>query len=396
MSKKYTKAILQDLYDDQVAANEALEKRILDLEARLSRNSSSPVHAVSNPAQSLMTETAKIIQDSSTVEKNSPYLKNVNEESWAAFSLLYAHYRKKGGMKATRDLMSPEVLNYYSFQITDDLLTLDNDILFDSINSLNQPSLDPMDILISGLSMKFNKSYDKNLVQQYISSFITLLQNYPIIKKKCKQEAIVKQFYKKLQPTTLSQDMLNLEIKDVTEAIQTLHAKLKTMDIQHYENSRGVKKQAVTESIELQRKISAEKCANCKFSTKPETAQLHRIWKCHDVNFCHRCDQKHLALGPQCKFKDKKIFDYEAYLEKKKVSDTTPYQRKEPKLANIATEEFIKRSDFDELKLMFVEQMKKIDKKLGKASDSDVSKKLSGSALIIDSGCNHTCINDPS
>ena len=95
MSKKYTKAILQDLYDDQVAANEALEKRILDLEARLSRNSSSSVHAVSNPAQSLMTETANIIQDSSTVEKNSPYLKNVNEESWAAFSLLYAHYRKR-------------------------------------------------------------------------------------------------------------------------------------------------------------------------------------------------------------------------------------------------------------------------------------------------------------
>ena len=52
--------------------------------------------------------------------------------------------------------------------------------LFDGINNLNQPSLDPMDLLISGLSMKANKNYEKNLVQQYISSFITLLQNYPI------------------------------------------------------------------------------------------------------------------------------------------------------------------------------------------------------------------------
>ena len=31
-----------------------------------------------------------------------------------------------------------------------------------------------------------------------------------------------------------------------------------------------------------------------------------------------------------------------------------------PKVANIATEDFIKKSDFDELKMMFVEQMNKI------------------------------------
>lgn len=127
--------------------------------------------------------------------------------------------------------------------------------------------------------MKFNKDYDKNLVQQYISSFITLLQNYPIINTKCKQEAIVKQFYKKEPPASLSQNMLNLEIKDVTEAIQTLHSKLKTMDIQHYENSRGARKPVVTGSSDVHQNKSADKCANCKFSTKPEHAQLHRIMK---------------------------------------------------------------------------------------------------------------------
>ena len=54
-----------------------------------------------------------------------------------------------------------------------------------------------------------------------------VITQIPIINANCKSEAIVKQFYKKLQPESLSQDMLNLEIKDVTEAIQTLHAKLK-------------------------------------------------------------------------------------------------------------------------------------------------------------------------
>ena len=120
-------------------------------------------------------------------------------------------------------------------------MLMDDQSLFQGINNLNQPSLDPMDVLISGLTMKYSKTYDKNLVQQYISSFITLLGNYPIIKAKCKPEAIVKQFYKKLQPNSLSQDMLNLEIKDVTEAFQTLHSKLKTKDIQHFENTRDLK-----------------------------------------------------------------------------------------------------------------------------------------------------------
>ena len=112
--------------------------------------------------------------------------------------------------------------------------------------------------------------------------------------------------------------MLNLEIKDVKEAIQTLHSKLKTMDIQHYENSRGVKKSVVTESNENSRKITVEKCANCKFSSKPETSQLHRIMKCFDIHFCYRCGLDHLALGPHCKFKDKKIFDFDAFFGEEK------------------------------------------------------------------------------
>ena len=131
--------------------------------------------------------------------------------------------------------------------------------------------------------------------------------------------------------------MLNLEIKDVKEAIQTLHSKLKTMDIQHYENSRGVKKSVVTESNENSRKITVEKCANCKFSSKPEKFQLHRLWYCHDLHYCFRCNSKHLALGPDCKFKDKRIFDYEAYLDHKKGVKDTPNKKKDRKVANIAT-----------------------------------------------------------
>ena len=100
-------------------------------------------------------------------------------------------------------------------------------------------------------------------------------------------------------------------------------------------------------------------------------------------------------MGPDCKFKDNRIFDYEAYLDKKRGVKDTPNKKKDQKVANIATEDYIKRSDFDELKTMFVDQMKKLEKTTKKTSDSDVRQNLSGSRLIIDSGCNHTCINDP-
>ena len=80
--------------------------------------------------------------------------------------------------------MSPEVLNYYDYQITGDLLTMEDKKLFDGINNLNQPSLDPMDLLISGLSLKANKSYEKNWCNDI---FHLLLQNYQSIKVKCKE-----------------------------------------------------------------------------------------------------------------------------------------------------------------------------------------------------------------
>ena len=45
---------------------------------------------------------------------------------------------------------------------------------------------------------------------------------------------------------------------------------------------------------------------------------------------------------------------------------------------------------------MFIKHLEKIDKKLDGATGIDVSANLSGESIIIDSGCSHTCINNPS
>ena len=132
----------------------------------------------------------------------------------------------------------------------------------------------------------------------------------------------------------MAQDNLNLEINDINLAIQTLHQKLKTKDIQEFENTRIFIKHDITESIEVQRKVNCERCANCKYSTRPETSQLHKIWNCREIEFCFRCNLKHLALGPHCKFKDTKVFNYENYLKRKKEEAPT---KTPPKVANVIT-----------------------------------------------------------
>ena len=128
--------------------------------------------------------------------KESPFLKNVNEESWFTFSLSYSNYWKKGGIKRIYDMLSQEALSYYQFQVAEDILQMNDDILFRTINTLNQPNMEPLEILICGISMEESKSYNKSVIRQYISSFITILASYPIIQAECMPQAIIKQFYK--------------------------------------------------------------------------------------------------------------------------------------------------------------------------------------------------------
>ena len=132
---KQTKKELQEILLEQITLNRDLVQRLQNMEARMQNMANVPIprpisppilpQAYSNQPppyissatdspNHLMMETARIIQDSSTVEKTSPFLDGVDEALWHVFSLKFIHYRTKGGKKPTRDLLSPSVLNYYS------------------------------------------------------------------------------------------------------------------------------------------------------------------------------------------------------------------------------------------------------------------------------------------
>ena len=173
-----TKKDLERLLKEQISENRALEQRLQDMEARMQNMANvvvprelpppyTPPEA--NSSNVLMMETARIFQDSSSVEKTSPFLDGVDEASWQAFSLKFIHYRTKGGKKPTRDLLSPSVTHYYASQIAGNIWQMGDIDLYNAINSINQPNLEPINILISSLSMKPTKVYVKKLVQEYIS-----------------------------------------------------------------------------------------------------------------------------------------------------------------------------------------------------------------------------------
>ena len=147
-----------------------------------------------------------------------------------------------------------------------------------------------------------------------------------------------------------------MEICDINLAIQTLHQKLKLKDIQEFENTRTSIKHDGTESNDVQRKVISEKCANCKYSTKPETSQLHKILNCREIDFCFRCNAKHLALGPHCKFKDTKVFNFENYLKKKKDEVSTKVPQKE---SNVTTE-VTKAMEPNDLSLQILQEIEVI------------------------------------
>ena len=163
---KQTKKDVQELLLEQISVNKALEQRLVDMEARMQNMANINVPRESPPPYTppdvnssnlLMIETAKIIQDSSSVEKTSPFLDGVDEASWQAFSLKFIHYRTKGGNKPTRDLLSPSVMHYYGSQIVNNIWTMNDIDLYWAINNTNQPNLEPINILISSLSMKPTK-----------------------------------------------------------------------------------------------------------------------------------------------------------------------------------------------------------------------------------------------
>jgi len=90
---------LQALLEDSKRDNQALEQRLLDMEALIKSLQSGtrpqetiPLNSSPSPPSTspiisdpIMTATAKMLQDSSNVEKTSPFLSGVDEESWKNF-----------------------------------------------------------------------------------------------------------------------------------------------------------------------------------------------------------------------------------------------------------------------------------------------------------------------
>ena len=263
------------------------------------RSDSDCIPTTRDDSHSLMNETAKIIADSSRIEKEAPICDAVDEDAWNCFALKYSVYLTKGGKKPLKDLITLNVMNYYKRRLPNHNLQLMPSVnLFDLISDLNKSILDPLSILDTKLSMESITTFEKKKVQEYISSFINILESYPVIEESCQEEAIVNLFFAKLYPISLKDAMQKLCLKTVSLAITKLHEKIQTKDIQFAENTQD--KKLGGEVYNGSTSLNSKFCLNCKFHKDTTFKKTHNIWQCRNIDFCFRCDKKHLAMGPHC------------------------------------------------------------------------------------------------
>jgi len=244
----------------------------------------------------------------------------VSEDAWRKFDVKYLIYRSRKGKKLLFNLIFDEVVTYYQIRISQDMKTMKCEDLYIKMKELNNSILDPMTILDTGMSMDNIKEYNKDKVQLYLQSFLNLLKRNPIIEESLSSEAIVKKFFSKLQPLSFAQELLSLEIKSVQDAATALFRNMNQKDVYHAELVKAGKLSQKFVSVTNQRPTFL--CANCEHNKNPDIKKNHKIWNCKNIEYCCKCNKKHMAFGPNCPFKDKTIFDFEKYLEIKNKKDS--------------------------------------------------------------------------
>jgi len=84
-------------------------------------------------------------------------------------------------------------------------------------------------------------------------------------------------------------------------------------------------------STQKEKDNDSKECLNCQHSKKRGLNKNHAIWYCTNIEYCYACKQKHLAMGPDCPNKNKKLFDYDKFLDIKiKKQDSTNVSNKPP------------------------------------------------------------------
>jgi len=317
------------LQDKMEKLNSTVEKLQGMLETKILRESvvkAETIPEVPLQENSFLSGAAQVIQDSTQVEKSSPFLDSVSSESWLNFDVKFLIYRAKKGRKLLRDMIKQEVVTYYQAQIMENVRIIPCEELYQRLKKINQPFLDPMAILRTNLSMDHSTEYDSDKTKNYLSSFLNLLERNPIIEQTLSGASIAKMFFSKLQPKELSDYMLDLQVQSKMEATSTLLTKIRTRDIAMAEMPK--KSTSVQQQSNKQNK-QKNVCDNCKHSTDSSIKSNHKTWFCKKISeFCYKCNKKHMAFGPSCPNKDKSIFDYERYLEKYNKDGSTKSDNK--------------------------------------------------------------------
>ena len=172
---------------------------------------------VNMSAEQLMYQTARLNADLSDVEKNMKKWDDPTQNGWIKFKDLYIEYINNGGLKSLYDLFSKDVIITLRIRLhIKDLKVLNSKDLFNLIN-FKFKSNSNCQSLLNSITMEDTKYYNREKTELFFTRFLVLLDTYPFIYE-IGEEVLVKSFFNKLKPASLSSQLLFLDLKTIAEA----------------------------------------------------------------------------------------------------------------------------------------------------------------------------------
>ena len=221
------KEALQTFIDLEIAAArsrpEMTRSQSSDVATRPVASTTLPAHSTSfsMTAEQLMYQTAKLIADSSDLEKNMKKWDDPTQNGWIKYKGLYNEYINNGGHKSLFDLCSLNVIiTLKTILQINDLKTLNSKDLFNLINKKYKLKTNCQSLLHS-LTMEDIKFYDRTKTERFFTKLLVLLDTHPDIYS-VGEEVIVKSFFTKLKPSYIASQLLFLQIKTIADASKAL------------------------------------------------------------------------------------------------------------------------------------------------------------------------------
>jgi hypothetical protein len=248
-------------------------------------------------AQLRDSELISSIEGMKDIEKNMTLFQTASLEDWLDFKQRYHTYKIRNGKKNIVELFDSNPLAIYArvFKIpVKTLITLNDDVIINGIDDWHGVHLLKNDyktlfqsIIMPNMDIT---AYKRSTCEKYFHSFLSILNENPLIEQKVSGPELCNYFIKGLQPQCLRNALINKQCRDFDDlAFNLFNDELNQLDA------------AYPYIINELRKNSSSQKPKSTFISNLKTCRCCGEAGCHGINDYKKCPQ--YSKCPRCKNK---------------------------------------------------------------------------------------------